>query len=262
MAKSAIQNQIDLIKVFDNAQEGIKELEFILNGNLYTNKGIEKNNTTSITYICPNFDTYLKTINATNTPAKEILKLLKQKAQKNIAVKIYSFENSVSSLLQDNMMKHYYIQNNIFNINNKTDKKIDKSIEVFCLFDESNPIIDFANNLKKLAKDNAKEIDNVDKDFSDLSEMADCLIFFDKKNKEKTEQLNEKFYNALNIFKKEMQDYIGNIKECEYYDSNIKSTVIKTLNILFDEVKNNIIDIKKDGNNFVAKEIVKFFRLS
>lgn len=255
MTKKITKNQADLIKFFDNAKEGIRELEFILNGNLHTYNRVKRTNIENVTYICPNFDTYLNTINETNTPAKEILNLLKQKAKKNIAVKIYSFEYSVSNLLQPNMMKHYYIDKN----NKKSNKKTEGSIEVFCLRDESNPIIDFTNNLKQLAKENAKEIDNEDKDFDSLDEMADCLIFFDKKNKEKTERLNEKFYNELNRFKEAMKNYINNINECEYYDDNIKSTIIQTLNIFFDEIKNNIIDIKKDGNNFIAKEIIKFF---
>ncbi|TQR59638.1 hypothetical protein [Campylobacter troglodytis] len=254
MIKKESINQVDLIKFFDNEKDGLRELEFILSGNLYTNNGIKKEKIEDLRYICHNFKLYHKLRD--DLSAKKIFKLLKQKVGEGLSVRVYSFEKS----LEESIAKPYYLDptsNKIY------DNKISKSLEVFSFYDEDNPLVKFTQGLRQIAKENAKDIAKIDLRLDDLNEMAAYLLFDEKeKNQDKLEKiqkLNEKFYKELNKFKEALKDYIVKVKECEYYDKQIKAKIIKTLNLFFDEMKDNIKELVKEGNNLILKEILKFF---
>lgn len=281
--------QINVVNFFENIEEGIKKLNVMLEGKLYTERSSIQEEIKSITYVCSDFDIYSKL----DTPffAEKILSILKNQSQKKVKVKVYSFAQLSEKLLEaqfdKNGIEHYYLYDGWFKTNKKSYEQEDNSIEVFSYNDKNNPLVSFFEKIKELAKNNYKSIYIYDKEkgFKDLKELAQFLIFsknkdaikrlepkirkkYSKKDKiftlrlEETEKFvdeaNENFYKELNTLRENLKEYIQKLDECEYYNNNIRIKVSNELNKAFKEFKEHLEHAIEEDDDYILKEMIKF----
>ncbi len=256
---------------FSSIEEGIQKIQHLL-------EKTPQNNKPSITYVCSNFNDYLK-MKPSNNLINQILSLLKEKSQAGIPTKVHSYCELNKETIQENIPKTYYLYYNIWGHYQSSLTPKDKSIQVFTYEDKKNSLTSFITALKKLAKENHKEIYGYDREFHDLTSLAENLLFNPKRipkmislsnqnHKEekpkatitasKLEAINERFFTALDEFANHLINEIKTFQESRYHETQIKPKIPNELHLSFANLKNNLKHSIQEGEEFFLKEIIKF----